>query len=191
MRFYWSDEFMKHLDVGGSPMFAMDFDDDIGLGEFGATLPVRLVLHSHGVSAGDNHIPHAIESVSGSGQSVSIRQWGNRFGSLTLRLAGVDMAELVARRIPMGLPCKFKVGFDGMSFADWETVGIYRFDGLTGSRNRWHCDLFRDRDVQCHIVKVQSSGRRVHHQRQPRHRGVGTSQGHRSGSAWAAVLPAH
>ena len=137
MRFYWSDEFMKHLDVGGSPMFAMDFDDDIGLGEFGATLPVRLVLHSHGVSAGDNHIPHAIESVSGSGQSVSIRQWGNRFGSLTLRLAGVDMAELVARRIPMGLPCKFKVGVDGMSFADWETVGIYRFDGLTGSRNRW------------------------------------------------------
>ena len=137
MRFYWSDEFMKHLDVGGSPMFAMDFDDDIGLGEFGATLPVRLVLHSHGVSAGDNHIPHAIESVSGSGQSVSIRQWGNRFGSLTLRLAGVDVAELVARRIPMGLPCKFKVGFDGMSFEDWETVGIYRFDGLTGSRNRW------------------------------------------------------
>lgn len=137
MRFYWSDEFMKRLDVGGSPMFAMDFDDDIGLGTFGAALPVRMVLHSHGVSAGDNHIPHAIESVRGSGQSVSIRKWGNRFGTLTLNLAGVDVAQLVSRRIPLGLPCKFKVGFQGMSFEDWETVGIYRFEGLTGSRNRW------------------------------------------------------
>lgn len=137
MRFYWSEEFMQKLDVGGSPMYAMDFDDDIGLGEFGAALPVRMVLHSHGVSAGDNHIPHAIESVRGSGQSVSIRQWGNRFGTLSLNLAGVNVAQLVARRVPLGLPCKFKMGFEGMSFDDWATVGIYRFEGLTGSRNRW------------------------------------------------------
>ena len=137
MRFYWSEEFMQNLDVGGSPMFAMDFDDDIGLGEFGAALPVRMVLHSHGVSAGDNHIPHAIESVRGSGQSVSIRQWGNRFGTLSLNLAGVNVAQLVARRVPLGLPCKFKMGFEGMSFDDWATIGIYRFEGLTGSRNRW------------------------------------------------------
>lgn len=137
MRFYWSDEFMKKLDVGGSPMFAIDFDDDIGLGEFGAALPVRLVLHSHGVSKGSHHIPHAIESVRGSGQSVSIRQWGNRFGTLSLNLAGVNVAQLIARRVPLGLPCKFKMGFEGMSFDDWATVGIYRFEGLTGSRNRW------------------------------------------------------
>lgn len=137
MRFYWSEEFMQKLDVGGSPMFAMDFDDDIGLGEFGAALPVRIILHSHGVSAGSNHIPHAIESVRGSGQSVSIRQWGNRFGTLSLNLAGVNVAQLVARRVPLGLPCKFKMGFEGMSFDDWATVGIYRFEGLTGSRNRW------------------------------------------------------
>lgn len=137
MRYYWSDEFVRRLDVGGSPMFAVDFDDDIALGEFGAALPVRLVLHSHGISAGTYHIPHAIERVSGSGQSVGIRTWASRFGTMTLTLAGVDIANLVARRIPLGLPCRFKVGFEGMSFEDWETVGIYRFDGLSGSRNRW------------------------------------------------------
>ena len=47
MRFYWSEEFMQKLDVGGSPMFAMDFDDDIGLGEFGAALPTLIIKIHH------------------------------------------------------------------------------------------------------------------------------------------------
>ena len=118
-------------------MFAMDFIDDDGLGDFGKAAPVQMVLHSHGISAGTNHIPHAIESVSGSGQSIAIRGWANRFGTMTLTLSGVDVARLVARYIPMGMPCKFKVGFEGMSYSDWECVGIYRFDGLSGSRNQW------------------------------------------------------
>ena len=103
----------------------------------------RYVLHSHGrsgaMSAG--HLPHSIERVTGSGQSVSLRSWRSSTGGLRVELSGADMAQFISRNIPRGLAAQLKIGFQGMIYEEFEPVGLYQYRGLSGSRNSWVMDF--------------------------------------------------
>jgi hypothetical protein len=136
----WSSQFRSHLTLGGEPMYAVDFvagaefrNDDLK--------EDRYILHSHGGPTGDHHMGHAVSRVTGSGQSVSLRSWKSSAGGLRVELSGADVAQFVARAIPRGMIAQLKIGFQGMEFSEWGTVGLYQFRGLSGSRNSWSMDF--------------------------------------------------
>lgn len=138
----WSAQFKERLALGGEPMFALDFQspDLVGLGSSSLT-PNRYVLHSHGAPSMDKHIPDAIERVSGTGQRVNVRSWTSSMGGLRVTLAGADVAQYVAMVIPRGMVAELKVGFEGFTYEQFETVGLYAFRGLSGSRNNWTMEM--------------------------------------------------
>ena len=136
----WSSQFRSHLTLGGEPLYAVDFvagaefrNDDLK--------EDRYILHSHGGPTGDHHMGHAVSRVTGSGQSVSLRSWKSSAGGLRVELSGADVAQFVARAIPRGMIAQLKIGFQGMEFSEWGTVGLYQFRGLSGSRNSWSMDF--------------------------------------------------
>lgn len=133
----WTDAFKRKLDVGGSPMFALDFQTTELLSSFGDYVPTRYVLHSHAGDGREGDVPHAIANVSGSGQSVSVGSWSSRAGGIRVKLASPAVAALVAKKIPRGMLCHFKVAFEGTSSGGWNTMGMYQYTGLSGSENDW------------------------------------------------------
>jgi hypothetical protein len=137
----WSAEFREKMDVGGSPMFALDFQSAAGPGGFAGYSPELYVLHSHGVSDADNHISHALESFSGGGQSVSVRSWSSRAGAIRVKLSSASVASLIARKVPRGLPCHLMMGFAGWEYSRWQSLGIYQYENLSGKRNDWKITL--------------------------------------------------
>jgi len=137
----WSAAFRERLMLGGEPMYAVDFESADLLGD-GLTL-ARYVLHSHGPPGAmdSKHMPHAIERVTGSGQSVSLRSWRSSTGGLRVELSGADMAQFISRNIPRGMAAQLRIGFAGMSYEEFEPVGLYQYRGLSGSRNSWVMDF--------------------------------------------------
>ena len=132
----WSDKFKERLALGGEPMFALDFvSPDLFITD-PLTLE-RFVLHSHAGTADANHIPHAIQSVSGAGQRVNVRSWTSSMGGLRVTLAGADVAQFVSKNIPRGMMVEFKVGFAGFAFDEFETCGLFSYRNMKGSRNDW------------------------------------------------------
>ena len=121
-------------------MFAVDFSQSPRAKYFDYA-PERFVLHSHGIVEGENHIPHAISGISGSGQSVSLRTWESTTGSLQVTLSDYRVARAVFRAIPRGMGCTLKIGFAGWSFTDWEIVGSYQFRNVSGARNNWQMEF--------------------------------------------------
>ena len=121
-------------------MFALDFQaPDLLESDF--LRERRYVLHSHEAPAGDDHIGHAIQSVSGSGQRINIRTWRTSIGGLRVSLSGANVAQFIAKAIPRGMLAEFKVGFAGFDYDEYETCGIYMFKGLSGSENNWSMDF--------------------------------------------------
>ena len=119
-------------------MFALDFQSPDLLGSGSTSLtPHRYVLHSHSAPSDDRHIPNAIARVSSTGQRVNVRSWKSSMGGLRVTLAGADVAQFLAMVIPRGMVAEFKVGFEGFTYEQFETVGLYTFRGLSGSRNNW------------------------------------------------------
>ena len=136
----WHTRFKERLALGGEPMFAIDFQaPDLLESDF--LRERRYVLHSHEAPAGDDHIGHAIQSVSGSGQRINIRTWRTSIGGLRVSLSGANVAQFIAKAIPRGMLAEFKVGFAGFDYDEYETCGIYMFKGLSGSENNWSMDF--------------------------------------------------
>ena len=136
----WHTRFKERLALGGEPMFALDFQaPDLLQSDF--LRERRYVLHSHEAPAGDDHIGHAIQSVSGSGQRINIRTWRTSMGGLRVTLSGANVAQFIAKAIPRGMLAEFKVGFAGFDYDEYETCGIYMFKGLSGSENNWSMDF--------------------------------------------------
>ena len=134
----WHTRFKERLALGGEPMFALDFQSPDLLGSGSTSLtPHRYVLHSHSAPSDDRHIPNAIARVSSTGQRVNVRSWKSSMGGLRVTLAGADVAQFLAMVIPRGMVAEFKVGFEGFTYEQFETVGLYTFRGLSGSRNNW------------------------------------------------------
>ena len=136
----WSEEFKRRLDVGGEPMFALDFASPDLFGE--PLSDIRFVIYSHepqNVSAYE--IGHAITNVSSTGQRVTVRSCRSSLGGLRVQLAGANIAQRIRMFVPRGMIAEFKVGFPGMDYADWGTVGAYSFSTLTGSQNNWTMDF--------------------------------------------------
>jgi len=133
----WTDAFKRKLDVGGSPMFALDFQTTELLSSFGDYVPTRYVLHSHAGDGREGDVPHSIANVSGAGHSVSVGSWSSRAGGIRVKLASPAVAALVAKKIPRGMLCYFKVAFEGTSSGGWNTMGLYQYQGLSGSENDW------------------------------------------------------
>ena len=121
-------------------MFAIDFQAP-DLFESDILRDRRYVLHSHEGPAGTEHISHAIQSVSGSGQRVSLRTWHSSMGGLRVSLSGANVAQLIAKAIPRGMLAELKVGFAGFTYDEFETCGLYIFKGLSGSENNWSMDF--------------------------------------------------
>ena len=121
-------------------MYAIDFAS-VELLETPTLSDDRYVLHSHGGASGTQHIGHAVQRVTGGGQSVSVRTWRSSMGRLRVELSGADVAQWVARNIPRGLIAQLKIGFEGMTFDQFESVGMYQYQNLTGSRNSWLMDF--------------------------------------------------
>ena len=121
-------------------MFAIDFQAP-DLLESDYLRERRYVLHSHEGPAGTEHISHAIQSVSGSGQRVSLRTWRSSIGGLRVSLSGANVAQFIAKTIPRGMMAEFKVGFAGFTYDEFETCGLYIFKGLSGSENNWSMDF--------------------------------------------------
>lgn len=139
----WSAAFRERLMLGGEPMYAVDFKSGDLFRGAGPTAVDRYVLHSHGPpgSMDSKHMPHAIERVTGSGQSVSLRSWRSSTGGLRVQLSGADMAQFISRNIPRGREAQLRIGFAGMSYEEFEPVGLYQYRGLSGSRNSWVMDF--------------------------------------------------
>ena len=136
----WHTRFKERLALGGEPMFALDFQaPDLLQSDF--LRERRYVLHSHEAPAGDDHIGHVIQSVSGSGQRINIRTWRTSIGGLRVTLSGANVAQFIAKAIPRGMLAEFKVGFAGFDYDEFETCGIYMFKGLSGSENNWSMDF--------------------------------------------------
>lgn len=121
-------------------MFAIDFQAP-DLFESDILRDRRYVLHSHEGPAGTEHISHAIQSVSGSGQRVSLRTWHSSMGGLRVSLSGADVAQFIGKAVPRGMLAEFKVGFAGFTYDEFETCGLYIFKGLSGSENNWSMDF--------------------------------------------------
>ncbi len=121
-------------------MFAIDFQAP-DLLESDYLRERRYVLHSHEGPAGTEHISHAIQSVSGSGQRVSLRTWRSSIGGLRVSLSGANVAQFIAKTIPRGMMAELKVGFAGFTYDEFETCGLYIFKGLSGSENNWSMDF--------------------------------------------------
>ena len=136
----WSSQFRSYLTTGGEPMYAVDFVTGADFRE-DYLKRHRYILHSHGGPIGDQHIGHAIQRVTSSGQSVSLRTWKSSAGGLSVDLSGADVAQFVARAIPRGMVAQLKIGFEGMPFDQWGAVGLYQFRGLSGSDNSWRMDF--------------------------------------------------
>lgn len=136
----WSDKFKERLALGGEVMFALDFVSPDLFKSDPLTLE-RFVLHSHAGTADANHIPHAIQSVSGAGQRVNVRSWTSSMGGLRVTLSGADVAQFVSKNIPRGMMVEFKVGFAGFAFDEFETCGLFSYRNMTGSRNQWVMDF--------------------------------------------------
>ena len=136
----WHTDFKDRLRLGGEPSFALDFlSPDLFQSDY--LSEPRYVLHSHAGPSGSEHIPHAIEGMSGAGQRVNVRSWTSSIGGLRVRLSGVEVAQFVARNIPRGMVAELKVGFEGMDFDDWETVGLYSLQSISGARNQWSIEM--------------------------------------------------
>lgn len=135
----WSERFKQRLEAGGAPMFALDFQAPDLLSD--TLTEERFVLHSHDAPASDRHIAHAIESVDGSGQRISLRRWESSIGGLRVNLAGSNVAQLVAKRIQRGMMAELKVGFEGFRYEEFQTCGLYVYRGLSGSRNNWSIEF--------------------------------------------------
>ena len=121
-------------------MFAIDFQAP-DLFESDILRERRYVLHSHEGPAGTEHISHAIQSVSGSGQRVSLRTWQSSMGGLRVSLSGADVAQFIGKAVPRGMLAEFKVGFAGFTYDEFETCGLYIFKGLSGTENNWSMDF--------------------------------------------------
>lgn len=138
----WSSRFKESLRAGGEPMFAVDFvSPDLFTTELLDGRSRRYVLHSHQGPSGSEHVSQAIQSISGSGQRVNIRTWKTSIGGLRVALSGVVAAQFVAGTIARGMMAELKVGFEGYEFDDFQTVGLYLFQGLSGSGNSWSMDF--------------------------------------------------
>ena len=135
----WTERFKQRLEAGGAPMFALDFQAPDLLSD--TLTEERFVLHSHEAPASDRHIAHAIESVDGSGQRISLRRWESSIGGLRVNLAGSNVAQLVAKAIQRGMMAEFKVGFEGFTYEEFQTCGLYVYRGLSGSRNNWSIEF--------------------------------------------------
>jgi len=136
----WSSQFRSYLTTGGEPMYAVDFVTGADFRD-DRLKRHRYILHSHGGPIGDHHIGHAVQRVTSSGQSVSLRTWRSSAGGLSVDLSGADVAQFVARAIPRGMMAQLKIGFEGMPFDQWGAVGLYQFRGLSGSDNSWRMDF--------------------------------------------------
>ena len=135
----WTERFKERLSEGGAPMFALDFQAPDLLSD--TLTEERFVLHSHDAPASDRHIAHAIESVDGSGQRISLRRWQSSIGGLRVSLVGSNIAQLVAKRIQRGMMAELKVGFEGFTYDEFQTCGLYVYRGLSGSRNNWSIEF--------------------------------------------------
>jgi|LULN01.1.fsa_nt_gb hypothetical protein len=136
----WSLAFKEKLSTGGEPMFALDFASP-DLFEDSLT-EHRYVLHSHDRQGiGAHEIGHAIAGVSATGQRVTVRTWRSSLGGLRVLLSGADVAQRIRMAIPRGMTAELKVGFAGMDYDEWGTVGVYTFKSLTGSLNSWTMDF--------------------------------------------------
>ena len=131
----WSPDILQRFGLGGEPMFALDFKDAPNPEVFDYR-PERYILHTHGMSGGD-HFAHVLENVTGPTQAVQIRSWYPSIGAIRATLSGTFHAMWIARAIPRGMLCRFKVGFAGMPYSEWADCGIYQFKGLSGARNNW------------------------------------------------------
>ena len=136
----WSVKFKEHLARGGEPRFAVDFQSP-DLLKTDTLTDQRYVLHSHTGPAATGHWSHAIETISGTGQRVTIRSWKSSMGGLRVNLSSVKLAQSVAMNIPRGMMAELKVGFEGFSYEEFQTVGFYAYRGLSGSRNNWTMDF--------------------------------------------------
>ena len=136
----WSVKFKEHLARGGEPRFAVDFQSP-DLLKTDTLTESRYVLHSHTGPAATGHWSHAIETISGTGQRVTIRSWKSSMGGLRVNLSSVKLAQSVAMNIPRGMMAELKVGFEGFSYEEFQTVGFYAYRGLSGSRNNWTMDF--------------------------------------------------
>ena len=137
----WTPEFKERLELGGEPMFAVDFvSPDLFGGDY--MVESRYVLHSHAIESGSEHIANAISSVSGTGQRISVRTWKSSIGGLRVGLSGANVARFVSMAIPRGMVAEFKVGFSGMAFDEFQTVGVYAYQGLSGSRDSWVMEMY-------------------------------------------------
>tara|TARA_R100000654_G_scaffold2519_3_gene9327 strand:+ start:9794 stop:11362 length:1569 start_codon:yes stop_codon:yes gene_type:complete len=135
----WTPEIIERMGMGGEPMFALDFEDAPNPDTFDYR-PERYVLHTHGIGGG-KHIAHSLLSVTGPTQSVQIRSWYPSIGAVRATLSGIEQAYWIARTIPRGMLCTFKVGFAGIPFDKWADVGIYQYRGMRGARNNWVMDF--------------------------------------------------
>ena len=135
----WTSDFLARLGMGGEPMFALDFDDAPNPDAFDDR-PERYILHTHGIGGGKN-IAHALQSVSGPTQSVQLRSWQPSIGAVRATLSGVDQAYWIARTIPRGMLCRLKIGFPGMDYEDWGSMGVYQYKGISGARNNWQMEF--------------------------------------------------
>ena len=135
----WTELIKERLSEGGAPMFALDFQAPDLLSD--TLTEERFVLHSHDAPASDRHIAHAIESVDGSGQRISLRRWQSSIGGLRVSLVGSNIAQLVAKRIQRGMMAELKIGFQGFTYDQFQTCGLYVYRGLSGSRNNWSIEF--------------------------------------------------
>ena len=134
----WTEAFKNKIESERplAPYFAIEFDGSKTDAEID-----YVTLHSHGLDLGEGAYPHAISSISGANQSISVRSWSSNTGGLRVQLAGEEVAKHIAQKIPRGVVCYLRMGFDGLEWFEWGDFGPFVYEGISGKDNSWTMKL--------------------------------------------------
>jgi|LULO01.1.fsa_nt_gb hypothetical protein len=140
----WSTEFKERISSNEpiAPCFAIDFETSVTFdSNFSDYSPRKPTLHTHAVSYGSDPYPSAITNFTGGSQKLSIGNFSTNAAGLRVSLAGVEVADFIAKHIPRGQPCMLRIGFEDLPYMLWGRYGPFMYEGLSGRDNRWTMKL--------------------------------------------------
>jgi len=140
----WSTEFKERISSNEpiAPCFALDFNTGVTFdSDFSDYSPRKPTLHTHAVSYGRDPYPSAITNFTGGSQKLSIGNFSTNAAGLRVSLAGVEVADFIAKHIPRGQPCMLRIGFEDLPYMLWGRYGPFMYENLSGRDNEWTMKL--------------------------------------------------